>query len=62
VSLTAKTLGVIIPVFIATTFCLTVPFIIIVADAAVLAAALAIYISERVGHSRVVEETVSDPD
>jgi hypothetical protein len=53
-------LGVIVPVFIATTFCLTVPFIIIVADAAVLAAALAIYISERVGPESTAEETTKD--
>jgi len=40
VSLTAKLLGVIVPVFVSATLCLTVPFIIIVADGAILAAAL----------------------
>jgi len=40
VSPTAKLLGVIIPVFLSATLCLTVPFIIFVADGAILAAAL----------------------
>jgi hypothetical protein len=40
VSLTAKLLGVIVPVFVSATLCLTVPFIILVADGAILAAAL----------------------
>lgn len=39
-SLTAKLLGVIVPVFVSATLCLTIPFIIIVADGAILAAAL----------------------
>lgn len=39
-SLTAKLLGVIVPVFVSATLCLTVPFIIFVADGAILAAAL----------------------
>jgi hypothetical protein len=40
VSLTAKLLGIIVPVFVSATLCLTVPFIIFVADGAILAAAL----------------------
>jgi hypothetical protein len=47
VSGTAKALGIIIPVLVATTFCLTVPFILIIADAAVLGAAVLIYLSDR---------------
>jgi len=47
VSRTAKMLGVAVPVLVATTFCLTVPFIIIVADAAILAAAILTFAGER---------------
>lgn len=46
-SRTAKMLGVAVPVLVATTFCLTVPFIIIVADAAILAAAILTFAGER---------------
>ena len=46
-SRTARMLGIAIPVLVATTFCLTVPFIIIVADAAILAAAILTFASER---------------
>lgn len=60
-SLTARMLGVLIPVFIATTFCLTVPFIIIVADAAILTAAIVAYVSERVApRERSPEAVVTD--
>ena len=44
---TAKTLGVVIPVLVATTFCLSVPFILIVADAAILAGAVVAFVSQR---------------
>lgn len=37
---TAKTLGVIVPVLVVSTFCLSVPLILILADVAILAAAL----------------------
>jgi hypothetical protein len=40
-------LGVALPVLVATTCCLTVPFIIIVADAAILAAAILTFAGER---------------
>ena len=50
-SRTAKMLGIAIPVLVATTFCLTVPFIIIVADAAILAAAILTFASERLRSS-----------
>jgi len=56
VSATAKTLGIVVPVLIATTFCLTVPFIIIVADAAVLLAAILMFVAERMEAARVVDE------
>ena len=46
-SRTAKTLGIAVPVLVATTFCLTVPFILIVADAAILAAAVLTFMGER---------------
>ncbi len=45
---TARAVGIIVPVFLATTFCLTVPFILIVADAAILVAAVATFVAERV--------------
>ena len=46
-SRTAKTLGVAIPVIVATSLCLSIPFILLVADVAILAAALVVYTSER---------------
>ncbi|MFH1502480.1 MAG: hypothetical protein ABIG03_05495 [Candidatus Eisenbacteria bacterium] len=46
-SFTAKTLGVAIPVVVATSFCLSIPFILLVADVAILAAAVAFFVSER---------------
>lgn len=46
-SWTAKTLGVAIPVLVATSFCLSVPFILLAADVAILAAAVALFVSER---------------
>ena len=44
---TTKTLGVIIPVLVATTFCLSVPFILIVADAAILGGAVVAFVAQR---------------
>ena len=44
---TAKTLGVIVPVLVATTFCLSVPFILIIADAAILAGAVVAFVAQR---------------
>ncbi len=61
VSGTAKALGIIIPVLVATTFCLTVPFILIIADAAVLGAAVLIYLSDR-GADRAAEEAWSESE
>jgi hypothetical protein len=46
-SRTAKTLGVAIPVVVATSLCLTVPFMLLIADAAILAAAICMFASER---------------
>ena len=54
-SRTARTLGIAVPVIIATTFCLTVPFIIIVADAAILAAAILTFVSERLAQAPVCD-------
>lgn len=56
-SLTAKLLGVIVPVFVATTFCLTVPFIILVADGVILGGALVAFFA-----GRAVPGLVSEPD
>lgn len=43
---TAKTLGVVIPVLVATTFCLSVPFILIVADVVILAGAIVAFVAQ----------------
>lgn len=37
---TAKLFGVIVPVFVSATLCLTIPFIVLIADGAILAGAL----------------------
>ena len=37
---TAKLLGVIVPVFVSATLCLTIPFIVLIADGAILSVAL----------------------
>lgn len=50
-SLTAKLLGIIVPVFVSATLCLTVPFIILVADGAILAAALVTLCASRPRHA-----------
>jgi len=47
VSPIARLLGIVIPVFVSSAFCLSVPFIILIADAAVLTATLFLYFSER---------------
>lgn len=44
---TAKALGVAIPVLVSTTFCLSVPLILIIADVAILGAAVLAYVSQR---------------
>ena len=46
-SRTAKTLGVAIPVIVATSFCLSIPFMLLIADAAILVAAIVVFVSER---------------
>ncbi len=43
----AKLLGIFIPVFASSAFCLSVPFILLIADAAVLTATMFLYFSER---------------
>jgi len=47
VSPIAKLLGIVIPVFVSSAFCLSVPFIILVADAAVLVATVVLFCAER---------------
>ncbi len=42
-----RLLGIIIPVFVSSAFCLSVPFILLIADAAVLTATLFLFFSER---------------
>ena len=54
-SLTAKVLGIVVPVFVSTTFCLTVPFILLVADALILGAAVLFFVRERRERHRVVK-------
>ena len=44
---TTKTLGVVVPVLVATTFCLSVPFILIVADVVILGGAVVAFVAER---------------
>ncbi|MBD3349676.1 MAG: hypothetical protein GF400_10855 [Candidatus Eisenbacteria bacterium] len=46
-SFTAKALGVGIPVVVATSLCLSVPFMLLLADAAILGAAVVLFVSER---------------
>lgn len=46
-SRTSKTLGVAIPVVVATSLCLSIPFMLLIADAAILAAAVFVFVSER---------------
>ena len=59
-SRTAKMLGIVIPVVVATTFCLTVPFIILVADAAILGAAILVFVSERMSQPEITEDSLPD--
>jgi hypothetical protein len=44
---TAKMLGVIIPGVVASTFCLSIPFILILADVAILTGAVYAYVAQR---------------
>ena len=53
---TARVLGVIIPVLFATTFCLTVPAILVVADGAILVAAVATFCGERSSRIALADE------
>jgi hypothetical protein len=53
-------LGIAVPVLVATTCCLTVPFIIIVADAAILAAAILTFAGERLKRSPAPEEALPE--
>lgn len=46
-SRTAKTLGVAIPVVVATSLCLSIPFMLLIADAAILVAAVCVFVSDR---------------
>jgi hypothetical protein len=58
VTATAKVLGITVPVLLATTFCLTVPFILLVADVAILAAALVLFIGGRRDRRRARAEAL----
>jgi hypothetical protein len=60
VSRTAKMLGVAVPVLVATTCCLTIPFIIIVADAAILGAAILTFAVERLRTSPATDEALPE--
>jgi hypothetical protein len=66
-SSTAKLLGIAIPVLISSTFCLSVPFIIIVADIALLTGAIVAWMASRSVELAVPEELFgevedTDPD
>ncbi len=67
-SSTAKLLGIAIPVLVSSTFCLSVPFIIIVADIALLTGTIVAWMASRPvrltvpdGFFRDVEDTDPDP-
>jgi hypothetical protein len=60
VSLTAKFLGVVVPVFVSATLCLTVPFIIFVADGAILAAALVTLCASRPRPAPDADDALAD--
>ena len=58
-SRTAKSLGVAIPVVVATSLCLSIPFMLLIADAAILAAAVFVFVSER-RESAVAERSLPE--
>lgn len=53
--MTAKAFGVAIPVVVATTLCLSIPFMLLIADVAILGAAVAFFVSERLDRETPVE-------
>ena len=55
-STSARIFGVICPVLLATTFCLTVPAILVIADGAILVAALAAFLGERSSRGAFADE------
>jgi hypothetical protein len=57
---TAKTLGVIIPVVVTSTFCLSVPSILILADVAILTGAVCAYVSHRRAAVRLPVENLPE--
>ncbi len=59
---TAKMLGIAIPVLISSTFCLSVPFIIIVADVALLTGAIFAWMMSRSVELSVPEEFFAEVD
>ncbi len=59
---TAKLLGIAIPVLISSTFCLSVPFIIIVADVALLTGAIVAWMMSRTVELTVPEEFFGEID
>lgn len=54
-SLTAKTLGVAIPVVVASSLCLSIPLILLIADVAILGAAVALFVTERTDRKALAE-------
>jgi len=52
-SFTAKALGVAVPVVLVTSLCLSIPFILLIADAAILGAAVVLFVSERAERTTV---------
>lgn len=52
-SLTAKVLGITVPVILSSTLCLTVPFMLLVADALIMGAALVFFVRERRERRRI---------
>ncbi len=58
-SRTAKSLGVAIPVVVATSLCLSIPFMLLIADAVILAAAVFVFVSER-RESAVAERSLPE--
>ena len=59
-STTAKTLGIAIPVLVATTFCLSVPFILIIADVVILGGAVVAFVAQRRAPVQIAAEDLPE--
>jgi hypothetical protein len=57
---TAKALGVIVPVVVTSTFCLSIPFILILADLAILTGALCAFVAHRRSTVRLPAEDLPE--